>query len=579
MSNAEFSHRLILGRLPADADPVRDMPLGAWCFVGAEDVWPDWESRPFADAYDTVEEYCTAADQVCGLVEIKLLELAETLNRRHGVDYSPNWWRIVLMPWLHVVLEGMWVRYVHLRRAIVALSDEAVLVEVAEVDALPCFKGTMDYFDRGISGPDFNIWLLSLMLTTMAPPNWTLRPVPLTMPNPKSKPLPTAVPSGRLAKLRRSVHQFASWLGVDDVIGLRFSKVALGAALTLVPRRRIAEPVFTRRFPCNLDYFGPDFLALVDQIIAKTMPLSFTDDFRGYEQQALRVRAVPGRLRIGTLSQWDEQARFDAAMRSRAGERLIQVQHGGAYGTSRRLPMTRNFETTFEAFISWGWRETAACPGDVIALPAPFLSGFANRHRARDNTLVLVGTIARPYRYHLQSAPMPGQWVNYRREKTAFLATLSPRLRDSLRYRQYPGSSSALADGVHYQARFPFLTLLEQPLHKSMLRCRLLVLDHPGTTLNIAMAANVPTLMFWEREAWPKADEARPLFDAMERCGMLVYSGREAAERAEALWDNVENWWQSAEVQAARLAYCREFARYDRAWLAKWIRVLAARSR
>ena len=564
--------RLILGRLPEDVDPTRDIPLGAWCFVDDEDRWPGWENLPFHDACEPVEAQNQAGNQVCGLAEAKLLNLAERLNRQHGVDYSPIWWQIVLMPWLMMALSMMWTRYLHLRRVIAELGDEWLVVDVAQAHLDWQFRDTTDFYERGNSDPVANIWLLSMMLRSMAPKTWELRPISLIVPKPP-EPKPPAS-GGRLAGLRLWLHGLASRLGMDDVIGLRLSKIAMGMFVSVLPRPAAAEPIFKHRFSWDSAYFGEEFLGLVDGLLDHLMPHSFTETFHRYEQQALLVPTVPGRLRIGTVSQWNEQLRFDAAMRSRAGERLIQVQHGGHYGTSLQLPATKAFEMGFHAFVSWGWKKTPVYPVDIIPLPSPFLSGMADSHRFVDDTLILVGTQARPYRYDLQSTPMPGQWVRYRREKLAFFGGLTPRIQQVLRYRPYPTHDTAFADQPYYQARFPFIIVLNQPLHPALLRCRLLVLDHPGTTLNIAMAANIPTLMFYERDAWAESDDARPIFTAMEKCGMLVASGEEAAQRVEMLWDDVQGWWMSPEVQAVRQEFCRNFARTHRWWWLKWISAL-----
>ena len=89
-----------------------------------------------------------------------------------------------------------------------------------------------------------------------------------------------------------------------------------------------------------------------------------------------------------------------------------------------------------------------------------------------------------------------------------------------------------------------------------MLACRLLVLDHHGTTMLEALAANVPTVMFWTREAWPLTPESEALLDVLARAGIWFGTAEEAAAKVNQVWEDPVSWWRSAAVQDARRAYC-----------------------
>ena len=105
-----------------------------------------------------------------------------------------------------------------------------------------------------------------------------------------------------------------------------------------------------------------------------------------------------------------------------------------------------------------------------------------------------------------------------------------------------------------------------------MMKCRLLVLDHPGTTLNIAMAANVPTVCFWRKEFFPLADQARPFFSLLEDAGILIHDPVGAAEKINALYEDIESWWNDAKRQLARNRWINEYACVNKYWRLEWVK-------
>ena len=78
-----------------------------------------------------------------------------------------------------------------------------------------------------------------------------------------------------------------------------------------------------------------------------------------------------------------------------------------------------------------------------------------------------------------------------------------------------------MEDAAYLERSFPELALHRGDLGSAILSCGLLVLDYPGTTLNLALAGNVPTVCFWAPGIWPAAEEAAPFFDALAEAGIL----------------------------------------------------------
>lgn len=573
------ARRLHLDTVQAPFDPARDLALGPWCFVGAEDVCPEWEEIAFITPYDGVEERCAAADNVCGLAAALAEELGRRLNARHGRSHDAAFWTWVLLPWLLALIQTSWLRFVHVGRFIEAHGDTALTCTLWSDDVDWNFADLADFHHQGVTDPTFDYWLSSITVEALAPERWRLEHEHRETPRaPADAASPTPAPSPRAGRgaARAAFLALCEALGLGDVSGTRVERIWFGLVANLSPlrrrRRRLPTPEWRRTYEPG--YFPDAYLRILRRLIDRTMPRAYGDDFPALEKIAAEKAFVAGRLRIGTQSQWDEVEKIRAALARAAGEFTVGVQHGGLYGFSRRVPLATDFELKANAFVSWGWdSDDHVNNGNIIPLPSPMLSKNRNRHRERDARLVLVGSHARLHRFQLQSTPTPNQWVAYRKEKAGFLGALSDDVRAATLYRPYFGNETVLEDETYYRRRHPDLKLLtgnQAALRDAIMQCRLLVLDHPGTTLNIALAANVPTVCFWDPEAWPVSDAARPLLDAMNEAGILFAGGTEAARHVNDIWSRAGDWWTAADVQAARTAFCERYARADRLWWLKW---------
>jgi putative transferase (TIGR04331 family) len=232
-----------------------------------------------------------------------------------------------------------------------------------------------------------------------------------------------------------------------------------------------------------------------------------------------------------------------------------------------------------EHFFSWGWQKHDPFQVRAFALPSPMLSKLRKTRRLSRKTdkLVFAGTLLSPFELRFDILPSGKQLLLYRREKIEFLQRLSSSIYSKTLYRTMPVNYPIYLEEKEYLLRFfPTLVFLEGMTvpHPEMMKCRLLVLDNPQTALHISLASNIPTVCYWNKNNRMIADSARPYFDALEQAGVIQRDGETAARKVNEIWDHVEDWWNSRDIQAARAAWCQEFARTDRFWWWPWINTL-----
>jgi putative transferase (TIGR04331 family) len=300
----------------------------------------------------------------------------------------------------------------------------------------------------------------------------------------------------------------------------------------------------------------------------------------GYE--AARSRALAGWRRlprvIVTAAGWNYTEPFQlfAAEAGEAGTRLVGVQHGSGYGYLREWPSERLERRVSDTYVAWGWGD-AGSDADVVNLPHPKLSQFcASRRRAaaRQQTTLFVSAGYKRYQTRFNSSPHGSLNTEYFAAQIRFLSALPATARQAMRFRRRPG---ALALRQWIAGHFPELGWDEQrPYYESLADAALVVVDHPGSAMLEPLAADIPTILFWNPCHWEMRPAAEPYFEALRGAGMLHDSPEAAAAHFRTVVHEDSGWWRTPRVQEARARFVQRFALVDAGWQASWLtRILA----
>lgn len=558
--------RLVLGSIPDDFAANVDLAFGPWCFAGREAQYPGWTELVFVGATDDPDALECAANDATAITEHLLPHLAAAANERWGRTYSAGYWRFIHISWLYRLIELAWNRWLHAEAFVAVHRTESLVAELAPERVDWSFRDLADWDDRALRDADYDWWLSSLILRRLAPTNWRLQERPL-QPRPaapvRTQPRPAP---------RRLIARLLPRLAFNNVAGATpVEKLLFSAYLNLLPRRKAPPQDFGEwHLPPHIP---AAFMEVVRQLIAMTRPASIDKGFEGWEGATKKMRFRPGRLYVGATTWTSERDLYMAAHAVEAGEKIVPVQYGCNYGMSRVFSFPARLHYTQWAFITWGWTAQQSYEGRFVPLPSPELSKLS-RHHEENPELIFVGTVMYLILVRMMSIPRARQVVRYRQEKMAFLRALDDIPRRALAYRPYLATRSDLEDLPAVRRVIPEVKVVEGPLHPRILKSRLVVLDNPGTTLNIAMAANVPVIGFWDRAAWPECRQLKPLYDRMADLGILHSNGISAAHFANRIWKDVQGWWQSTDIQELRIAFGREYAFAARSWRLPWIKTL-----
>lgn len=564
--------------------------LGPWC--RREDRRPEWESLRgdlLPSPWDDPERYHRAAGYVEGVYERALERLAGTLNSAHGLRLSSRYWRILLGPWLMHYLHALYDRWVHIEEA---LRSNPGLTTILLDPACYAVPASGRQFFRWILEDRYNLQLFSEILVFRGGsyPTRRLAPEPGEGSTPHRGPrIAGAIREAGAAVPIALSRLLMGWgeVGIAhaDIDSSSLWKLSLSTGLRAIPlymdrseNPDPAEPLFdSRRKGLASQEGGDDFEKLFAALLPRNLPTCCLEGFAAARAKAqAEARRTPPVLLSAYGWYFHEQFQFLAAETAERGGKLLAAQHGGGYGVYRLAPQEQHELKIADRFLAWGWGNGNGDRTENI--PSPKLSRLAGPRRPSAAVLFVATTNPR-YFYRFYSSPQAAQLADYFRWQRRFLQALPETARSSLLFRCHP-EDFGHKTRQRLSAGFPWLRWDgNRPFRKAVSETDLVLIDHLGTSLLEAAAADLPLVAWWNPSHWAVREEAHPFFDRLLDAGILWHDPERAAAHAAAVWADPRAWWSRPEVQDARRRLVERFARGGAHWEQEWAGMLRRQAR
>lgn len=561
---------LVLGPIPSDISPENLHILSPYSFIGKEKTHPNWHQHSYTHPDFNPSTFSQFSAYY--LNEELLPKLCTHLNKIHQTNHTPLFWRMILMPFL-VEFWGLFSTCsLTLCTALDTLGNTPVNTEILSKENKWVFNDMTDFGKKGLMNPTFIYWILSRLTHSFRIQTWTTHDIPYEVPT--HPPRKTAKPDSR----SRRAHLIPGF----STAQLTFLSLLLTIKTKLKPTKMRPRPIKITANPNtpiseNLQintHFKTHCMPEFEELVLQLLPLAYTTHFQTFQKKAETLTYLPNALRlISTAFCAKEQIKYYMANAIESGEIIIGAQHGGSYGIDRIHLTSQECEINHKLFISWGWQSQNNTSQNIIPLASPLCSKYAEKHQKKNSDIVLVSTHIWPLGLNaLFSEFIGSDWTNYVKTKCQFIASLTPETLTKFKYRPHPHALGSLSDIPVISQEFPSLSLSKGSFENVLLQASLLVLDHTSTTLNLAVAANTPFIILLPN-AITFCPEAATLFQEFEKVGILYRSPTDAAEKINTC-PNIQAWWQSTEVQAARKTWMHTYARTHKTPFLEWTKAL-----
>lgn len=562
--------------------------LGPWCTRHDQrDQWAHRDYLCLLNPWDDRERLWQASLYCQGVHDHLLGELSRWLNEVHRVNSGQRYWQILLGPWLSGFVDVFYDRYVHITEAL-AFCPELKTWLLDEREYLTPWDN--EEFTVQQRGDVYNLQLYSQIIEGRG------HDFPRKKPSVTGAGAPPPAGKNSLGWLKGALRKLEPLImetgfSNKDVVLLKGNlskRVMLRLALTpgfrgsLVygqfPRDRVEPPHPARRQLAAVTTTTDPFVHNLVLALPQNFPRVYLEGYQSCRRLILDrygSRSLP-KLVLNWGSLWfDEYGKFLAGEMAERGGRIVDFQHGAGFGISRLMEVERYSRQVSDKFYTWGWagQESDSRLGN---LPGAKTSLKSRRPgTSPGGRIMLVGNTYPRYLYRFQSYPLGTQWLRYMQGTMDFIEALETQRQGILFYRGHP-ADYGWGMGEQIEARFPQVTVdhHEHSFLHEMSKSRLVVFDHPGTTFLEAMAANVPSIIFFDPRYWDLRSEAQPYFDHLRREGIFHDRPQIAARQVERVYDHIDAWWLARSVQEARTEFVKHFALSSPDWNRQWVRAI-----
>ena len=202
-----------------------------------------------------------------------------------------------------------------------------------------------------------------------------------------------------------------------------------------------------------------------------------------------------------------------------------------------------------DKYLTWGWKDKLKPNVKPLGILKRNYVSSTNQNSKTKIVLVL-GSHSR-YSYRLYSSLPPSSMIlEYIENSFIFVSTLSEKLQGNLLVRLYKHEY-----GCDYHSswseKYPNINLDTGQIKMTRIlkETKVFVYTYNSTGYLETFTANIPTVIFWDPKISPLRESAVPFFDELKRAGIFHETPESAALHIEKVWENVDSWWSSSEVQ------------------------------
>ena len=558
--------------------------LGEWCKrYSRNQLWSTLNYEVLPYHWDDRDRLYNDYKYLENVYERYLRFIATRLNELHECDHSLRYWRILIGSWLRYFVDILFDRYLSIKAA--GNLGNVSLTWLMKENLFQWTPNNFAEFRVNILSDRWNHIIYGEIIKH-------LNIIPFTIIDKFFEPIYSQNQVKRYSLLKQlikySIMKYNKmlpdkWKSIFFINSVLPVKELFKLQITL---GQAPNPIDFLVSPVNLPVMSVDqllrkqlvidqannvFENILEKLIPQLMPKAH---FEGYKKNRnIALDAYPKSVKLvytANAYSFDEAFKIWAAESIEKGANLLLGQHGGRTGVSRFGQSLDHQVKISDRYYSWGWQ-------DIDNKKIKPLSG--NRLISIDKTLspqsngqiLCVLPVYRRYYYYHSSMPLASQYWEHINDQIIFAKSVTDHVFGLLRFRMAPRGGDWDAKQIFKDHGLEtVIDKSEQNFIKRANEVRLCISTDNSTVILETMAANFPTLAFWNPKYYELSPEAQPYYDDLHRVGILHYSPESAAAKINKIYDDTISWWNQPEIQEVREKFCYQFAYSGENWLKEW---------
>ena len=300
---------------------------------------------------------------------------------------------------------------------------------------------------------------------------------------------------------------------------------------------------------------------IIFEMVFELIPMSLLESYQ-YINNISNKLSLPNNPKFIATSNafdYDEIFKFWASLKiEKQNVKYIILQHGNNYGTHRYINPSVE-EINADKFITWGW----AVPNNN-----KYIRGFINKtsnlnfkKKFKPTKYVLI-TEDLHHRYWTYDSHFE-YWQKYESTKK-FIENFPNTLKNNLLLRMHISDKKFNYNMYHRLIKsFPNLKIefSTNNYWSTISNSKIVIFNYDSSGILELLSLNVPFIAFLHNKTEHLRDSAKPYYNLLEKEGIIHYSVDSAIFKFNEIYENIDKWWKSDNVQGARNIFCKKFAR------------------
>jgi len=536
------------------------------------------------------------------LYEKILIHLINDLNNYHETNYGEKYWRIVLGPWLALFLHTSFDRWENIRllkKKNIPLQTK--IINIKEIDIIPLnYEEQVRYTPTDI----WNHYIYSKIIKEQFNEQININYIDVDY-NGKKNPNTGSMDINlkEIQKIKKTYRSFFSkfinkiylifnllqrnnkYFFFETYFGKLF-ETKINLFYGQLPILFKQNNYYTEK-PNKLDRDNltisfdaiNNFETFIKKHIKEFIPISFLENFKLINNN-ISKNYLPKKLKIILTSHIlrdTNYARY-CAQQIESGAKLIHGQHGGVYG-QYKFSWSEDHELKIsDKYLTWGWNDSnnKIYPFGLIKPINNIISGNNKKINKCKDLLIIIRARAR-YTQLINSSTGSVQFLDYINSCIRFGEGLSNNILNKNLLLRFHTRKFHWLEEERWRKRFGHINIDwgDKPLTEMINKSRIVVSSYIATSYLETLAANVPTVVFENLDNTELNDECLDQLNELKKVGIFFDDPFEAASFINKIWENVEKWWFSEELQLKIKNFNKIYARNNKSKIAEIKKIIS----
>jgi putative transferase (TIGR04331 family) len=309
-----------------------------------------------------------------------------------------------------------------------------------------------------------------------------------------------------------------------------------------------------------VNYSNDPFTKVVGKLLFKYMPLSYLENYHYYLNRVNNINWPKKPKFIFSSNSFFYDDFFKiwlAAKKDKFNTKFISGQHGGYFFTTKFNFLEKHQSDISDSVVTWGYNKKKYKP--VFNFKT-----VDKKIKSKKNGYLLFICYAFSRFSSLHSIYTGFSYLTYLKDQFNLIKKLNNHIHNHLILREYPydyGWNINLKSVLKNNIKTHLLIDKNNNFYDSLLKSRICLINLNSTTFLETLNLNFPTILFFNNNNEPLNNEIKKYLNILKKAEVYFDNHVLAAKKINLIWDNVDEWWYSPLVQNAVNIFCNKFSR------------------